>query len=60
MLLSLVSAGMSKTETEARCVAECRSCGQIFTAKLRADGSPRPLGIGSCTCGSDDFQRVSD
>ena len=49
---------MPKTETEARCVAECRSCGKVFPAKLQADGSPRPLGIGTCTCGSEDFHEI--
>lgn len=51
---------MSKTETAGRCVAECQSCGKIFPAELRGDGTPRPIGIGTCTCGSDEFRRMND
>ncbi|QLD89949.1 hypothetical protein HWV07_13280 [Natronomonas salina] len=49
---------MSKTETESKCVARCRSCGEVFPAKLRTDGSLRPIGVAECNCGSDDFQRM--
>ncbi|QLD91108.1 hypothetical protein HWV07_19480 [Natronomonas salina] len=49
---------MSKTETESRCVVECRSCGKVFPAKVRLDGTPRPIGIGACPCGSENFSQI--
>ena len=55
---SLDYATMSKTETEARCVVECDSCGKVFPAKVRVDGSPRPIGVATCTCGSETFRQL--
>lgn len=49
---------MPKTETESRCIAECCSCGQVFPAKIRVDGSPRPMGIDNCNCGGDEFSQM--
>lgn len=50
---------MSKTETEARCVVECDSCGKLFPAKIRVDGSPRPIGVATCTCGGETFRQLA-
>lgn len=49
---------MATTETESRCIAKCRSCGDVFTAELRTDGTLRPIGVADCSCGRDDFRRM--
>lgn len=50
---------MAKTESESKFVAKCRTCGEVFAAKLRRDGSLRPIGVADCTCGNGDLRRLS-
>ncbi|WP_170155535.1 hypothetical protein [Halopiger aswanensis] len=38
-----------------RVVAVCEQCGSAYAA-VRSDGTLRPIGVETCSCGSDEFR----
>lgn len=56
---TLTGREMSKPDPDQQFFGKCRSCGAIFSATERADGTIKPNGVGSnCACGKADFYQI--